>query len=134
MCPFQQSRDNLSLSTYVLSDDGTRVAAAEDKEFVLEATGDQASKLRDADRTITSLMRVNPAMWFPDTPNLSSLVLELKKNGPVMESVVQRIGFREIYKVDIGKEREQVQITGTQLIGRGVNRHDIDLEVATPSL
>ena len=66
-------------------------------------------------------------MWFPDTPNLSSLVLELKKNdGSVMESVVQRIGFREIYKVDIGKGREQVQITGSQLIIRGVNRHDIE--------
>ena len=119
------------ISAYIQGDDGTRVATAEDKSIVLEAAGDSASKLRDAGSLVTSVMKVtNPAKWFPDTPNLYSLVLELKKSdGCVIESVVKRIGFREIYKVNIGNEQEQLQITGSQLVVRGVNRHDIDLEV-----
>ena len=45
-----------------------------------------------------------------------------------MESVVERIGFREIYKIALSDRSEQMQITGRQLILRGVNRHDTDLE------
>ena len=49
--------------------------------------------------------------------------------GNVMESVGEGIGFREIYKVDIPADGgEQMQITGRQMILRGVNRHDTDLE------
>ena len=121
-----------TVSAYIKDDKGTIVATADDQEVTLQAASDNfADKLKDPGTTLTSTMQVtNPAKWFPDTPNLYSLVLELKKaDGTVMEAVVERIGFREIYKVDIDDAgHEQMQITGRQVVLRGVNRHDTDLE------
>ncbi|WP_050697341.1 glycoside hydrolase family 2 TIM barrel-domain containing protein [Anaeromassilibacillus senegalensis] len=72
----------------------------------------------------------NPAKWFPDTPNLYLLLIELKaEDGTVMETVAQRVGFREIYKVNINEAgQEQMQINGEKITLRGVNRHDTDIE------
>ena len=120
-----------TLSAYIKGNDGTIVARADNQEVTLQAASDNfADKLKDPGTTLTSTMKVtNPAKWFPDTPNLYSLVLELKKGDTVMEAVVERIGFREIYKVDIDDAgHEQMQITGRQVVLRGVNRHDTDLE------
>ena len=50
-------------------------------------------------------------MWFPDTPNLSSLVLELKKNdGSVMESVVQRIGFEKYTRSILARSENKFKL------------------------
>ena len=121
-----------TLSAYIKDNDGQTVAQADNQEVTLQAASDNfADKLKDPGTPVTSTMTVtNPAKWFPDTPNLYSLVLELKKaDGTVMEAVVERIGFREIYKVDIDNAgHEQMQITGRQVVLRGVNRHDTDLE------
>ena len=120
-----------TVSAYIKDDKGTIVATADNQTVTLDAAStDYAVKLADAGTPVTSTMEVrNPAKWFPDTPNLYSLVLELKKGDTVMEAVVERIGFREIYKVDIDEAgHEQMQITGRQVVLRGVNRHDTDLE------
>ena len=46
----------------------------------------------------------------------------------MIEAAVQRIGFREVYKVNINEEgQEQMQITGEKAVFRGVNRHDANL-------
>ena len=73
----------------------------------------------------------NPAKWFPDTPNLYMLVVELKDaDGNVVETTAQRVGFREIYKVNINEYgQEQMRINGEKIVLRGTNRHDTDLEV-----
>jgi len=120
-----------TISSYIVDNSGKTVATAGDQTVELDPAGSYEDKLKDAGTPVTSTMKVtNPAKWFPDTPNLYSLVLELKDaDGNVMESVVERIGFREIYKVDIDDQgHEQMQITGRQLVLRGVNRHDTDLE------
>ena len=120
-----------TISSYIVDNSGETVATADHQTVELKAAGSYEDKLSDAGTTVTSTMKVeNPAKWFPDTPNLYSLVLELKDaDGNVMESVVERIGFREIYKVDIDNQgHEQMQITGRQVVLRGVNRHDTDLE------
>ena len=120
-----------TISSYIVDNSGETVATADNQTVELKAAGSYDDKLSDAGTTVTSTMKVtNPAKWFPDTPNLYSLVLELKDaDGNVMESVVERIGFREIYKVDIDDQgHEQMQITGRQVVLRGVNRHDTDLE------
>lgn len=120
-----------TISSYLVDNSGQTVAKADDQTVKLDPAGSYEEKLKDAGTTVTSTMKVqNPAKWFPDTPNLYSLVLELKdSSGKVMESVVERVGFREIYKVDIDKQgHEQMQITGRQVVLRGVNRHDTDLE------
>ena len=72
----------------------------------------------------------NPKKWFADTPNLYRLLIQLKdENGNVIETACQRIGFREISKVDINEAgQEQAQINGQKLMIRGVNRHESDLQ------
>ena len=122
-----------TLSSYIVDDSGKTVATAENQTVKIAAAAGKTAKqvLQDAGTLVESTMKVtNPAKWFPDTPNLYSLVLELKDStGKVMESVVERVGFREIYKIDIDNAgHEQMQITGRQMILRGVNRHDTDIE------
>ncbi len=129
---FNKAQGTYTVSAHIEDQAGNTVATADNQTVTLDAAStDYAVKLADAGRTVTSTMKVrNPAKWFPDTPNLYSLVLELKKaDGTVMEAVVERIGFREIYKVNIDNQgHEQMQITGRQVVLRGVNRHDTDLE------
>ena len=121
-----------TLKTYIVDNDGNTVAAAEDQTVTIGASAGKtaAQVLSDKGTTVTTTMTVtNPDKWFPDSPNLYSLVLELSKGDQVLEAVVERVGFREIYKVDINDAgQEQMQITGRQMVLRGVNRHDADTE------
>lgn len=91
---------------------------------------DGEKKLNLGDRKTAVIEVKNPKKWFPDTPNLYMITLELKDNrGNVVEATAEHIGFREIYKVNINEdEQEQMQITGQKIIFRGVNRHDASLE------
>ena len=75
-----------TLSARILDNNGTPVASADDQTVTLNAAGTFEEKLRDAGTKGASTMKVtNPAKWFPDTPNLYSLVLELKDaSGNVM--------------------------------------------------
>lgn len=89
---------------------------------------DGEKKVNLGDRQTATIEVTNPKKWFPDTPNLYMLTIELKDStGKVVEATAQRVGFREIYKVNINADgQEQMQITGQKLIFRGVNRHDTD--------
>ena len=71
---------------------------------------------------------VNPKKWFADTPNLYRLLIQLvDEDGKVIETTCQRVGFREIDKVDINEEgQEQAQINGKKIMFRGTNRHETD--------
>lgn len=91
---------------------------------------DGEKKLNLGDRKTATIQVENPKKWFPDTPNLYMVTLELKDHtGKVVEAVAEHVGFREIYKVNINDdEQEQMQITGQKIIFRGVNRHDTSLE------
>lgn len=91
---------------------------------------DGEKKLNLGDRKTAVIEVKNPKKWFPDTPNLYMVTLELKDSaGKVVEAVAEHVGFREIYKVNINEnEQEQMQITGQKIIFRGVNRHDTSLE------
>lgn len=94
---------------------------------------DGEKKLNLGDRKTATIKVTNPRKWFPDTPNLYMLTIELKDSaGNVVEAVAEHVGFREIYKVNINDdEQEQMQITGQKLIFRGVNRHDMSLETGS---
>ncbi len=93
-----------------------------------DADGEKKRNLGDRKTAVIEVE--NPKKWFPDTPNLYMITLELKdKQGHVVEAAAEHIGFREIYKVNINDdEQEQMQITGQKIIFRGVNRHDASLE------
>ena len=91
---------------------------------------DGEKKVNLGDRQTAEIYVINPEKWFPDTPNLYMITIELKDaDGQVVEVAAERIGFREIYKVNINEDgQEQMQITGQKIIFRGVNRHDTSME------
>ena len=87
------------------------------------ADADGEKKVNLGDRKTATIEVKNPKKWFPDTPNLYMVTLELKDStGKVIEAEAEHVGFREIYKVNINDaEQEQMQITGRKIIFRGVN-------------
>ncbi|MEO1049747.1 MAG: glycoside hydrolase family 2 TIM barrel-domain containing protein [Bacteroidota bacterium] len=65
----------------------------------------------------------NPKKWTAETPNLYTLVINLKDgSGNVVEARSTRIGFRE---VETGKNGEFL-VNGKSVILTGVNRHEHD--------
>ncbi|MDR2670814.1 MAG: NPCBM/NEW2 domain-containing protein, partial [Oscillospiraceae bacterium] len=71
-----------------------------------------------------------PKKWFADTPNLYKLLIELKApDGRVIETAVQRIGFREINKAVFNDAGQEIlQINGKRIVLRGTNRHETSME------
>lgn len=71
---------------------------------------------------------IHPKKWFADSPNLYRLLIQLKdEKGQVVETACQRVGFREINRVDINEDgQEQAQINGKKIMFRGTNRHETD--------
>jgi len=63
----------------------------------------------------------NPKKWTAETPNLYTLVLNLKAEDGSMETVAKKIGFREV-EIKNG----QVLINGVAPLFKGVNRHEFD--------
>ncbi|MDO6427001.1 glycoside hydrolase family 2 TIM barrel-domain containing protein [Thalassotalea sp. 1_MG-2023] len=64
----------------------------------------------------------NPALWSAETPNLYTLVINLKNNnGEVIESVKDDIGFRHI---EI--KNAQLLVNGQPIYIKGVDRHETD--------
>ena len=64
----------------------------------------------------------NPRLWSVESPNLYTLLLELKDaDGKTIERVTQQVGFRDIRIKD-----GQLLINGNAIKIRGVNRHEHD--------
>ncbi len=63
----------------------------------------------------------NPEKWTAETPNLYTLVLELKKKDGTSEIVSHKIGFR---KIEI--KNGQLLVNGVAVLFKGVNRHEHD--------
>ena len=129
---------NYKISTRLLDKNRKEISSAKDVSVKIEDAKNKTpeQKLKDVGTTITSTMTIkNPDKWFPDTPNIYYLEIVLKDdNGKVIESTVETVGFRDIRKVNTptknseGKYLEQIQINGKQMVLRGVNRHDADIE------
>ena len=64
----------------------------------------------------------NPAKWTAETPNLYSLLIELKDSGGALtETFCTHVGFRE---VEIRNAR--LLVNGRAILVKGVNRHEHD--------
>lgn len=64
----------------------------------------------------------NPALWSAETPNLYTLLVNLKDSrGNVIESIRSDIGFRHLAVVN-----SQLTINGKAITIRGVDRHETD--------
>ena len=62
----------------------------------------------------------NPLKWTAETPNLYSLIIELKNNTTkTIEAVSHKIGFRKVEIKD-----GQLLVNGTAITVKGVNRHE----------
>ncbi|MDR2903001.1 MAG: hypothetical protein LBU77_00595, partial [Clostridiales bacterium] len=72
----------------------------------------------------------SPRQWFADTPNLYKLLIELEDpNGDVIETIVQRVGFRVIERNTYNNGAKSVmQINGKDIMLRGVNRTEFSPE------
>jgi beta-galactosidase len=63
-----------------------------------------------------------PALWSAETPNLYTLLVNLKDaNGNIIESVRNDIGFRHLEVIN-----SQLTINGKAITIRGVDRHETD--------
>lgn len=98
-------------------------ATVPEAKTTVEAKADDKGAHFTGDKKVT-----NPKKWFADTPNLYMLLVQLKdEKGNVVETTVQRVGFRKISKADINDAgQEQVQINGEKIMFRGTNRHETD--------
>lgn len=67
-------------------------------------------------KTLSSVKR-----WSAETPDLYSLVISLKKDGSILESISSRIGFR---KVEI--KNAQLLVNGKAVYLKGTNLHEHD--------
>lgn len=69
-------------------------------------------------QTITAKWN-NVKPWNPEDPNLYWLRVDLVKNGEVIHSVQQRIGFRTLEF----KKRDGIYVNGKKILMKGINRH-----------
>ena len=73
---------------------------------------------------------INPKKWYAESPNLYRVVLQLKDHDDnIIETAVQRIGFRKIENVVINEYgQQQMQVNGEKIMFRGTNRHETSLD------
>ena len=67
----------------------------------------------------------HPLLWSAEKPNLYELVIKLMDAwGNVVETVIQRFGFRRFELID-----GLMKLNGKRIVFNGVNRHDFDASV-----
>lgn len=71
----------------------------------------------------TKLTVTNPLKWTAETPNLYTLVTNLKNGEKLIESIPQKVGFRKIEM-----KGGQILVNGQAVLFKGVNRHEMDPE------
>lgn len=63
----------------------------------------------------------NPLKWTAETPNLYTLVANLKNGDKLIESIPVKVGFR---KIEL--KGGQILVNGQAVLFKGVNRHEVD--------
>ena len=71
-----------------------------------------------------------PLQWDAEHPNLYTLKTSLSVKGAILQTNSQKIGFREItYGGARGTDINKVYINGKEVKLRGVNRHDVSVDM-----
>ncbi|MDD4515001.1 glycoside hydrolase family 2 TIM barrel-domain containing protein [Massilibacteroides sp.] len=65
----------------------------------------------------------NPLKWTAETPNLYTLVANVKNGDKLIESIPVKVGFR---KIEL--KGGQILVNGQAVLFKGVNRHEMDPE------
>ncbi|WP_106832025.1 glycoside hydrolase family 2 TIM barrel-domain containing protein [Parabacteroides pacaensis] len=123
------SKATLNVRSHVRNLGGT-VNAAEVEIILLDNKGNQVATASENIKDIkkgkeavnTTPLTVNrPELWSAETPNLYTVILNLKdKNGQVLETLSSEYGFR---KIEIKNKR--VYVNNQQVFFKGADRHDI---------
>jgi beta-galactosidase len=72
----------------------------------------------------------NPLKWTAETPNLYTLIANVKSGDRLIESIPVKVGFRKIEQ-----KNGQILVNGQAVLFKGANRHEMDPEtgyVLTP--
>ena len=70
----------------------------------------------------TAMQVSSPLLWTAETPHLYQLLVTLKDaKGSVIESIPQKIGFRQV-EIKGG----QLLVNGKPVLIKGANRHELD--------
>lgn len=86
-------------------------------EVVASATVQGAGKKK------AELKVSDPLKWTAETPNLYTLVANLKNGNKLIESIPVKVGFRKIELKD-----GLILVNGQAVLFKGVNRHEMDPE------
>ncbi len=115
---------NATLSINVHLDNATATYDGNIQFLLLDQAGqevvNETTEYKQADVQVNFPVQ-NPKKWTAETPNLYTLVLNLKAEDGSMETVAKKIGFREV-EIKNG----QVLINGVAPLFKGVNRHEFD--------
>ena len=85
------------------------------KSFKLEGSAETSILRKQLNMRVMS-----PEKWDPEHPRLYTVEIQLLNNGKVIESISQKIGFREILVAG-----NQVFVNGRSIKLLGVNRHEV---------
>ncbi len=88
---------------------------------LLDKAGKEVATAQIKGSGTTTMSVGNPLKWSAETPNLYTLVVNLEKNGQVIESLIQKVGFR---KIEL--KNGQVLVNGQPVLFKGANRHEMD--------
>jgi beta-galactosidase/beta-glucuronidase len=115
---------NATLSVDVHLDNATANFEGNIQFLLLDQAGqevvNETTEYKQADVLVNFPVQ-NPKKWTAETPNLYTLILNLKAEDGSMETVAKKIGFREV-EIKNG----QVLINGVAPLFKGVNRHEFD--------
>ncbi len=101
---------SLSVGVYVHDREGKRIATAKEQKFTLPFSGEKT--------VIQTISLNNPMRWSLENPYLHRIVVELKKEGKVIDQQVLRFGFRTIEVRTNG-----VFLNGKHIKIKGTNNH-----------
>lgn len=92
---------------------------------LLDKKGDvvASTSVKGAGKKNAELKVSNPLKWTAETPNLYTLVANLKSGDKVIESIPVKVGFRKIEMKD-----GLILVNGQAVLFKGVNRHEMDPE------
>ncbi|WP_090392948.1 glycoside hydrolase family 2 TIM barrel-domain containing protein [Niabella drilacis] len=84
-------------------------------KIVKQGTSDHQSPI-----TNFKLQIINPFHWTPESPYLYELTAALQQDGKIIETIRQKIGFRQVTIKDA-----RVYVNGKPIKLHGVNRHSV---------
>ncbi len=90
---------------------------------LLDAKGQvvASTSVRGTGKKSVSMAVENPLKWTAETPNLYTLVTNLKNGEKLIESIPVKVGFRKIEM-----KGGQILVNGQAVLFKGVNRHEMD--------